>query len=92
MTEYKCRTCGKTFLGQNESHTYRFCSQRCAARYRWEVMEGQDYDPDLNWKYEDSRWQCPYHQGVACRTRRCGSCGWNPAVEKLRNLKLGVMG
>ena len=91
MAEFKCKQCGTIFEGGNPSHDYECCSRSCAAKYRWTVLNASDYDPDLDWKYEDYRWNCPYHQGVACRTRRCSTCGWNPAVEKMRNLKLGVV-
>ena len=62
---------------------------------RQEAMEVYGYDPNLEWRYETHKWACPYNEGVTCERRTCTSCGWNPAVAKLRSLrireKLGVL-
>lgn len=90
MAQFTCKNCGKEFVGENPSVDYKCCSKSCAAVYNWKTRVDIDHDLDQEWKYEDHRWVCPYHENVGCRTRRCSSCGWNPAVEKLRNIKLGV--
>ena len=90
MAEYVCEQCGKKFTGKFDWHSYRFCGKSCAALYKGEAKAGRDYDPELDWELENNRWNCPYHEGVGCRTRRCVSCGWNPAVERMRNQKLTV--
>lgn len=90
MEEQVCKQCGKPFIPSNASKLQACCSKSCAAKWRWTSPEASEYDPDLEWKYEDFKWVCPYHVNVACRTRRCNSCGWNPVVEKIRNAKLGV--
>lgn len=90
VAEYRCKQCGISFRGSNQSHSYDFCSRSCAARYRWDNKQIQEYDQQLQWKCEDGRWVCPYHAHVSCRTRRCTSCGWNPEVERKRNEMLGI--
>lgn len=79
--ECKCEHCGKTFTGKNVSHTYRFCSPSCAAHGR----DYGNYDKTLDWKKDGGQWQCPYNEGVHCRSRVCHRCGWNPEVIQKRN-------
>lgn len=90
MAEFICKKCGKVFTGRSDYHSYLFCSKSCAALYRGETKAGRDYDPELDWRLKNNRWSCPYNEGVACRTRRCIRCGWNPEVERVRNQKLVV--
>ena len=42
-------------------------------------------DPNYKKQYKHD---CPYNEGCACRTRNCGSCGWNPKVAERRAAKL----
>ena len=90
MAEFRCKQCGKVFTGQSDFHSYLFCGKSCAQVYRWEEKPGRDYDPKLYWEKENNRWNCPYNEGVTCRSRRCVSCGWNPAVERMRYKNLLV--
>ena len=32
----------------------------------------------------DVKWLCPFADGVSCRHRRCGSCGWAPGADQKR--------
>ncbi len=82
--EFKCEYCGKQFTGGNPSLIYRFCSKSCAGKAKFEG----DFDRSLDWKKEGDLWQCPYNEGVHCRSRRCDTCGWNPDVRNERNEKL----
>lgn len=90
MAVYICEQCGKAFTGKFDWHNYRFCGKSCAAKHRNDAMVQNNYDPELDWKKEDGKWVCPYRANIGCRTRKCTSCGWNPAVERMRNRKLMV--
>ena len=42
-----------------------------------------------NKRYDaENTFECPYNEGCACTEKRCVTCGWNPAVEKLRKGEL----
>lgn len=84
MAEFICEYCGETFTGGNVSHKYRFCSRDCAAAWR-----ANTYDGTLDWKFENSKWLCPYNEGCACRNRVCINCGWHPQVAKKRRKEIG---
>lgn len=90
MEEYVCRQCGKPFIPSNQSRLQFWCSKSCAATWRWGVRAGRDFDIEQEWHFDGDKWSCPYRENIACRARRCSKCGWNPAVEKMRNIKLGV--
>ena len=49
-----------------------------------EIITTEDGDTAL-FKYS-----CKYNEGVGCSPvgRKCGSCGWNPAVAKERLLRI----
>lgn len=42
-----------------------------------------------NKRYDSTRtFDCPHNEGCACMEKRCITCGWNPAVDKIRKGEL----
>ena len=46
----------------------RFCSHQCANSRKRGAGIGS----------------CPHNEAIICNERKCGSCGWNPAVAQKR--------
>jgi len=78
---FVCQQCGKEFEGKPDEKSRVFCSKACYEKFRGET------------RY----FTCPYNDAVDCEQgkKKCYTCGWNPAVAKVRMDKLlnkGVSG
>ena len=72
MREFTCVVCGKKGIYANQvGKLKRYCSPKCR-----DVAFRSTY----GWGGED----CKFNKGVACDIHQCETCGWNPAVEKMR--------
>lgn len=71
-----CEYCGKQFTTRRKNG--RFCSGACRNKFY-----KRDETSDRK-RYERPTFQCPHNEAVACERKKCGSCGWNPAVAKAR--------
>lgn len=84
-----CPRCGIEF---KTTRGYQvFCSHSCSNRNKERVAYALgDYDSSLKWERsaENGLWLCPYNMGVACSTRWCTTCGWNPVVAEARTAKI----
>lgn len=91
MYKFKCLYCGRIKAVGHKCDITKFCSRRCAAKYRDEAgidYVTEDYDERLKWNKSSSKlWICPYAENVECKYRNCISCGWNPQVKAERNRK-----
>lgn len=77
MKEYKeftCIVCGEKGIDKSSTGNKKFCSKECQHRY---------WDRKKNVK-RDLEQSCFFNEEVACEERKCVSCGWNPAVAKMR--------
>ena len=73
-----CEYCGKEM---NRKGIY--CSKSCAAKAGWAIKLGVDLTYDWK-KVSQNTYECRYNPEVACESRICTKCGWNPEVAKAR--------
>lgn len=84
VLEKVCPICGKVFETNKEDQI--FCGIKCANSVG-KRRKVESYDSSLEWQRvpsDQSLWQCPYQEWVACHSRYCNKCGWNPEVAKDR--------
>ena len=75
VRETICVFCGAKIIDRSTNHTRKFCSEHCAqADHRRRHGVGVK-------TFSDS---CNHNIHIQCEERKCGNCGWNPAVEKRR--------
>lgn len=79
--EFTCLNCGIKALDMSRTKNKKFCSMHCNQTYHYKKRQGK-LDVDL------AR-PCLYNRQVQCDSFRCGTCGWNPKVEKKRKEALG---
>lgn len=72
--EFICMECGEKGIDKSAKGNKNFCSKDCYKRY-W--YRKKNIKSDL----EQS---CLFNEEIACEERKCVSCGWNPAVAKMR--------
>ena len=85
--EKVCPVCGKDYVTEKKNQVC--CCRKCSNKIKSRRIH--NYDASLVWERvpsDQSLWQCPYRECVACKTRDCDKCGWNPVVEKRRKAAL----
>lgn len=78
--EYNCVECGKKTVDKSLRGNGMYCSPTCNKRAylrRKGVLQSVVI-------------LCQYNEGVACDSKNCDGCGWNPDVEKKRKELLMV--
>ena len=79
--EFTCVYCGRKAIDKSNSKTRIYCSERCAhTHYRRKHGVGITVKTP----------SCIYNKEVQCMVQKCGTCGWNPAVEKKRKERYHV--
>ena len=77
MKEFTCVVCGAKAIDRGSRQDAKCCSAKCNNRYQYK----KTYVPKVYFP-------CEYNAGVACTEQKCNDCGWNPAVENMRKVRL----
>ena len=72
--EFICLECGEKAIDRSFNGCGKFCSQNCTAAHYYRSKHPDAKKPNL----------CLFNKWVVCEERNCVSCGWNPAVAKMR--------
>ena len=78
--EMNCVYCGAKIIDRSTNHTRKFCSEYCAQAY---------YRRNHGVGVQVKTPSCTHNKEIRCFEHKCGSCGWNPKVEKKRKEVLG---
>lgn len=80
MRKFTCLNCGAKGIDNSKSGNRKFCDPNCTqAYYRRQHGVGVEIKTP----------PCTYNKEIRCNEHKCGSCGWNPKVEKKRKEALG---
>jgi hypothetical protein len=80
MREFTCIYCGAKGIDNSRTKTKKFCDCNCQqAYYRRQHGVGVGIKAPA----------CIHNREVRCFVHMCGTCGWNPKVEKKRKEALG---
>ena len=74
--EITCICCGAKAIDMSKTKTKKYCSEQCAWK-QYRRNHGVGVKPVITPS-------CIYNEEVECKNHKCGSCGWNPKVEKKR--------
>lgn len=74
MREFVCEVCGTKGIDRSPRQDRRYCSRDCLEKGRYHKKKTNEV--------------CPYNDGLQCEDKDCGTCGWNPAVQKVRNKQI----
>ena len=77
--EFTCVVCGEKAIDMSRTRSKMVCSERCAyLRHRKIHGLGKGIVTP----------SCIHNDEIRCLQRKCGSCGWNPEVERKRKAAL----
>lgn len=78
--EFTCLYCGEKGIDMSRGKNKKFCDENCQqAYYRKQKGMGANIIAP----------PCMHNISVRCFEHKCGTCGWNPKVEKKRKEALG---
>ena len=81
MREFTCLNCGSKCIDTSKTKNKKFCDMRCSQAYHYKKKRGRlGIVPT---------YPCIYNRQIRCELQKCGTCGWNPKVEKIRKEALG---
>ena len=73
--EFSCIVCGTKAIDRSPAQRRIYCSDQCAhMRFR------RSHGVGVMLKTPS----CIHNKEIQCDVHKCGSCGWNPKVEKRR--------
>lgn len=79
--EFTCLYCGAKSIDMSKTKNRKYCDYTCLQAHNYRKKQG---------KLEIVPTQpCIYNRQVQCDLQKCGTCGWNPKVEKKRKEALG---
>lgn len=79
--EFTCLYCGAKGIDMSRTKSKKFCNEHCLQSYHYKKKKGKlDAVPTR---------PCIHNREVQCNLKMCGTCGWNPKVEKKRKEALG---
>ena len=79
--EFTCLNCGAKVIDMSRTKNKKFCDMHCNQAYYYKKKQGELDKVPTN--------PCIHNIAVICDLQKCGTCGWNPKVEKKRKEALG---
>lgn len=78
--EFTCLYCGAKAIDRSPAQKRLYCSIECRDIY-WRRKHGVGVTTKTP--------SCIHNIHILCGDHKCGTCGWNPKVEKKRKEALG---
>ena len=73
MKEVACPICGTKFIKTRSDK--KCCSRKCSCAYNKKFRKENPVKIETG---------CQHNEALVCTMKKCGVCGWNPAVAKRR--------